>query len=298
LYVPVKHGAAVVIIGEERGKNPEQLAALIAEYAISNWYSTPSILRLLVEFGKLGRFDFSNLRIVIFAGEVFPPKHQLALRAFWPHPKYYNLYGPTETNVCTYEHVIDVDAGQGGAFSIGKVCSDDRARVVSVDGRDVALGEEGELVITGGSVMLGYWNLPENNVRAFLIDEYEIAWYRTGDLVVEQPDGSFLFHGRRDRMVKRRGYRVELGEIEAALYRHQHITEAAAIAVPDNEGSVLIQVFINWTADGKPSTIELKSFAAKNLPSYMIPDRFITLTTLPKTSTDKIDYQKLKGMTE
>jgi amino acid adenylation domain-containing protein len=296
LYVPIKHGAAVVIIGEDTGKNPQQLATLIAQYAISIWYSTPSILRLLVEFGKLERFKYDSLRLVLYAGEVFPVKHQRTLRSIWPGPIYYNLYGPTETNVCTFDQVANVDDAQGGAFCIGKVCSGDRGRVIDPDGQDVTRGEEGELVIAGGSVMLGYWNLPENNSRAFLLDDENIAWYRTGDLVVEQPDHSFLFHGRRDRMVKRRGYRVELGEIEAAMYRHEKITEAAAIALPDNESGVLIKLFHNWAGDGKPSTIDLKSFASKNLPAYMVPDRFVVLADLPKTSTDKIDYQKLKEM--
>ena len=80
LYVPMQHGATIVLIGEERGKQPLQLAPLIATSRITIWYSTPSILRLLVEFGKMERHDYSALRIVHYAGEVFPPKHQRALR--------------------------------------------------------------------------------------------------------------------------------------------------------------------------------------------------------------------------
>lgn len=94
-------------------------------------------------------------------------------------------------------------------------------------------------------------------------------------------------------MVKRRGYRVELGEIEAALYRHPEVREAAVVAVPDEESGVLITAYLCWAGDGRPSTIKMKQFSAGNLPLYMIPDRFTFMPHLPKTSTDKIDYQRL-----
>ncbi|MGE0387691.1 MAG: amino acid adenylation domain-containing protein [Gammaproteobacteria bacterium] len=297
LYVPVMHGAAIVVIGEERGKAPLKLAQLIVDERITVWYSTPSILRLLVEFGKIDQADCSSLRLVLFAGEVFPPKQQRALRQRWPHPVYYNLYGPTETNVCTFERVNTIPPDDAtGPFSIGRVCSGDRARVVDADGRDLPAGQEGELVVAGGSVMLDYWNLPENNARAFITDGNGERWYRTGDLAIDPGDGAYLFRGRRDRMVKRRGYRVELGEIEAALYRHAHVTEAAVVALPDPDSGVIIKAFMNWTGPKKPSLIELKGYASKALPAYMIPDRFSVLAALPKTSTDKIDYQRLKEM--
>jgi amino acid adenylation domain-containing protein len=297
LYVSLKHGATLVLIGEELGKQPQQLAELIAEERLSIWYSTPSILRLLVEFGRMERFDYPALRIVIYAGEVFPPKHQRALRARWPRPVYYNLYGPTETNVCTYDKVTDVPPDDHqGPLPIGSACSGDRTRAVNADGLPVPPGEEGELLVSGGSVMLGYWNLPENNSRVFAREPDGTRWYRTGDMVVDQGGGYYLFLGRRDRMVKRRGYRVELAEIEAALHGHDCITEAGVIAIPDPESGVLIKAFVAWTGGSAPSTVELKSFAAMRLPAYMIPDRFVVLPSLPKTSTDKIDYQKLREL--
>jgi len=294
LFVCVKHGGALTLIGEERGKQPLQLASLVEERRLTIWYSTPSILRLMVEYGKLAERDCRALRLVCYAGEVFPPKHQRSLRAIWPHPLYYNLYGPTETNVCTFDRVDRVpEERAGSALPIGRPCSGDRTRAVDPDGREVPKGQEGELVVTGASVMLGYWNLPEQNARAFLTDEEGARWYRTGDLVIDEGD-SYLFLGRRDRMVKRRGYRVELAEIEAALNRHQHINEAAVVALPDPDSGVLIKAFVSWTGETKPSLVALKSFAAGNLPNYMVPDRFTVLAELPKTSTDKIDYQRLK----
>lgn len=298
LYVALGHGACLVLLGETLGKRPQQLAEVVAAHGITVWYSTPSILRLLVEYGSLDDRDCSALRLVLFAGEVFPIQHWKALKALWPHPTYYNLYGPTETNVCTYYRVPDEDtSGRSEPFPIGTTCANDRTCVADEHGRAVTPGEEGELYVSGGSVMQGYWNRPERTAAAFLIDEAGTRWYRTGDLVREDADGNYLFVGRRDRMIKRRGYRVELGEIEAALYRHPNVAEAAVVALPDEGHGVLVTAFLSWRGDEAPSTIRLKRFCAQHLPLYMIPDRFSVQSALPKTSTDKIDYQKLKTLT-
>jgi acyl-coenzyme A synthetase/AMP-(fatty) acid ligase len=96
-------------------------------------------------------------------------------------------------------------------------------------------------------------------------------------------------------MVKRRGYRVELGEIEVALSKHPDIREVAAIAVPDEESGVRVWAFVVGSQDSKLSIIALKSHSSKNLPPYMIPDVFSIMDNLPRTSTDKIDYQALKS---
>ena len=97
-------------------------------------------------------------------------------------------------------------------------------------------------------------------------------------------------------MVKRRGYRVELGEIEAALYRHPSIKEAAVVATPDEEAGVKITAFLSSRDGKRVSLIELKRLCSEHLPLYMIPDAFAWHETLPKTSTDKTDYQRLKEL--
>lgn len=295
LFVSMKHGATVVLIGEELGKQPMRLAPMIADSKISVWYSTPSILRLLTEFGQLEKLDLSRLRLMLFAGEVFPVKHLAALHRAVPEPRYYNLYGPTETNVCTYfEADARLIATQERPLPIGRVCSGDEAMVVDASGQVVEQGTEGELLIAGGSVMLGYWDLKEQNERAFHIDDAERPWYRTGDIVLEREPGVFTYLGRRDRMVKRRGFRVELGEIEVVLHKHPDVTEAAVIALSDADGQLSVEAFLAWGAAEEPSVLQLKKFCSGVLPSYMVPDRFRFLPSLPKTSTDKIDYQKLK----
>jgi L-proline---[L-prolyl-carrier protein] ligase len=149
--------------------------------------------------------------------------------------------------------------------------------------------------VSGGSVMLGYWNLPERNAAAFHVDQRGTRWYKTGD-VVKDVAGDLVYLGRRDRMVKRRGYRVELGEIEAALYQHPSISEAAVLASTDAHDDVVVRAFVVWSGPERPSTIELKRFCADRLPLYMVPDRWSVQADLPKTSTDKIDYQRLKQL--
>ena len=297
LYVPVKHGATLVLINDALGKNPGALADAIADQGISVWYSTPSILRMLVEFGSLAEKDCPALHTVIFAGEVFPVKHLRQLKSIWSKSRYLNYYGPTETNVCTWYEVLgNIPEDRNEPYPIGKVSTGDVSKVVDETGKEVTPGEEGELLISGGTVMVGYWNLPERNEAAFVTDTDVTRWHKTGDVVRLDEQGDFLYLGRRDRMVKRRGYRVELGEIESALYKHSAITEAAAVALADDDSGVHIKVFYTWKGEKKPSIIALKQFCSQNLPGYMIPDSFSLQETLPKTSTDKIDYQNLKAL--
>lgn len=297
IHVCLKHGATLVLIGEDIGKDAPRLAQLIADERISIWYSAPSILALLAQFGSLAQHDFSALRQVLFAGEVFAVKHLRTLCELLPHPRYFNLYGPTETNVCTYYEVkLPVPPDRSKPYPIGSVCSHLRGRVLDEHGAEVARGSEGELCISGPGVMQGYWALPEQTAKGFFTDAGGMRWYRTGDIVTADAQDCYTYLGRRDRMVKRRGYRVELGEIEAGLYRHPMVKEAAVVAFTDEESGVSITACLSCHQAKRPSLIEIKRFCAENLPLYMVPDRFNWFDSLPKTSTDKIDYQRLKEL--
>jgi acyl-coenzyme A synthetase/AMP-(fatty) acid ligase len=299
IYVSLKHGATLVLVEEEIGKDPIRLARWISDKRITVWYSTPSILSFLAQYGKLDQYGFSDLRLVLFAGEVFPIKHLRMLKDLLPSPRYFNLYGPTETNVCTYYEIpatLPVDHTK--PFPIGKDCThyQDMIKIVDEQGQPVEIGQMGELIATGPGVMQGYWNLPERTANAFLVDPSGQRWYKTGDVVVQDEDGNYLYVSRRDRMVKKRGYRVELGEIEAGLYKHPDVKEAAVIALSNEENGVQIKAFLSFKSGQHPSRIDLKRFCAENLLTYMIPDFFSFLESLPKTSTNKIDYQKLKTL--
>jgi amino acid adenylation domain-containing protein len=296
LFVSCRRGATLVLIGEALGKDPVRLGAFLARAGITVWYSAPSILALLAQYGGLERGDFAPPRLVLFAGEVFPVAPLKRLRSLWRVSKMWNLYGPTETNVCTAYEVpdtIDLDLDRTAALPIGTVCPPLKAKVVDEEGRDVAAGTLGELVIAGPGVMRGYFRQPELTARAFVRDDAGTSWYRTGDLVVDDGSGCFVFHGRRDRMVKKRGYRIELGEIESALYRHEGVDRAAVVAKADEAG-VSIAAFVAMKPEHRGSVIAMKRHCTTYLPHYMVPDTIVFLSDLPKTSTDKVDYQRLK----
>lgn len=296
LYVALRHGASVTLLGEELGKEPQKLATVIADERLTVWYSTPSILAMLARHGRLDRLDCSALRLVLFAGEVFPIAALRMIMACWPTPAYHNLYGPTETNVCTaFALPRTVPDDQTTPFPIGTTCAHYEARVADENGQPVTRGALGELLMRGPGVMEGYWNLPERTASAFITVD-DVRWYRTGDLVVENDDGCFTFHGRADRMVKRRGYRIELGEVEAAMLRHPDVRDAAVVATSSEADGTRITAFLTAQGDAKPSLLALKQYAVTALPRYMAPDAYRWLDAIPLTSTDKTDYQSLRAL--
>jgi amino acid adenylation domain-containing protein len=293
LYVSIKHGAALYLISEELGKNPKELARFVESSRLTVWYSTPSILSLLAQFGGLEGRNCDSLRLVLFAGEVFPIKHLRAITGLWPAPAYFNLYGPTETNVCTFARIPSrIPPDRETPFPIGPACSHCTPLVLDEpNGREVPAGEEGLLYMAGPSVFPGYWNRPVENAAAFLERDGR-RWYNTGDVVREDGVDGFIYLGRRDRMVKRRGYRIELGEIERALYQHPRVREAAVVSVADPDG-IKIAAYLAPHPGERPSIVAMKTFCAEHLPSYMNPDVFTFLDALPRTSTNKVDYQAL-----
>ena len=295
LFASCRAGATLVLIGEATGKDPAKLAGFLWSAKISVWYSAPSILAMLADFGAIAATHFPAPRLVLFAGEVYPIDSLRKLREAWPAATLWNLYGPTETNVCTAQAIpavipADVDA----PYPIGAACSGASARVVDEHGRPVPEGAIGELIVNGPSVMLGYFGRPDLTAKAFFLDDRG-AWYRTGDLATDLGGGVYRFHGRRDRMVKKRGYRIELGEVEAALYRHEGVDRVAAIARTGPDG-VAITAFVAMKPGQKGSIIALKRHCTRHLPPYMIPDEVQFLSGLPTTSTDKVDYQGLKRL--
>jgi L-proline---[L-prolyl-carrier protein] ligase len=296
IYVSIKHGATLYIVGEELGKSPKELSAFIAASRLTVWYSTPSILALLSQFGDLPSRDCSALRLVLFAGEVFPVKHLRSLVTLWPTPDYYNLYGPTETNVCTFARIpTPIPGDRTTPYPIGYCCGHCDPLVLDGEGHEAPRQAEGLLHIAGPSVFLGYWNRPELNATVFL-EHASRRWYNTGDVVTWDPANGFIYLGRRDRMVKRHGYRIELGEIERGLYQHPAISEAAIIAVPDESAGVRILAYLSSRAAERPSIVEMKMFCGRQLPSYMSPDALIFMNALPRTSTNKVDYQSLTAL--
>jgi len=293
IFATCRAAACLTVLPEGAATFPASIARWLEAVRISVWYSVPSVLTLLACYGGLRQFDLSDLRMVIFAGEVFPPKHLARLMAELPHPRYLNWYGPTETNVCT---AFEVPAGWADvqAAPIGKACANTEVFAVTSEGRRVYQpGEEGELYVRGPSLMRGYWGEPAKTsevlVRNPFRAEYDELVYRTGDLVTLEPGGNYVYLGRGDSMVKIRGYRVELGEVEATLCRHPAIREAAVLPVPDELlGSRLRAVVI---ADGGSDLTreKVQDHCRRWLPAYMVPDIVEFREEMPRTSTGKVD---------
>lgn len=302
LFATIKAGGTVVLVPSALSVFPLNLVKFMAEQRITIWYSVPSALTRLVLYGNLPKFDLSHLRTILFAGEVFPIKYLRQLMELLPHASYYNLYGPTETNVCTCYSVPPLDSERTEPISIGKGCANSEILVLNEQDERVAPGNVGELCVRGPGLMRGYWGLPERTAQSLI--HYVVhphlgaeAIYRTGDLVREEADGNYTYLGRRDNQIKSRGYRIELGEIETVLYSHPEIEEAAVIPIPDEEIGNRIKAFVVLRNGQAFTHSTLETFCATRLPKYMIPHQLEIRTALPKTSTGKVDKTHLRSST-
>jgi amino acid adenylation domain-containing protein len=294
LYATMKAGASLALVPDGTSTFPVKLAQWIAANGITVWYSVPSILTLLLLKGGLERVDLAKLRLVLFAGEVFPTKYLRDLTRALAHVDFVNLYGPTETNVITWYRVPALADGQNEPIPIGRACANSDVFLVDDEGRQVdGPGAQGELYARGPTVAQGYWADPEKTARGFVQNPFQPHFadraYRTGDIVALGADGEIRLLGRRDRMIKSRGYRIELDEIETVLYAHPEVKEAAVIGVPDELAGNTIQAFVA----GGASLAELRDHCLAKLPRYMVPERFELLEVLPKTSTGKVDRPAL-----
>ena len=294
LFAAAKTAAAVVIVPTEASVFPRRLAEFIEQEEISIWYSVPSVLSMLTVRGGLTGGEFPRLRAVLFAGEVFPTRYLRELMELLPHARFCNLYGPTETNVCTYYEVPRLRRDETAPIPIGRAIDDVAVLVVTDDGTLAQPGEVGELCVRGPTVMSGYWGDPERTAKVLVPNpfrsEYDEPMYRTGDLVREE-GGQLVFLGRRDSQIKSRGYRIELGEIESVLTAHPEVVECAVTAVPDPLLTNTLKAFV--VPRDQIEQHDIVRFCAQHLPRYMIPDAIELCRSLPRTSTGKIDRQSL-----
>jgi amino acid adenylation domain-containing protein len=276
-------GAACVLVPEHIVWMPRFVVQLLRHTRITCWYSVPSILTGMLQDGGFAEGGNPDLRLVLFAGEVFASANAARLLATVPHANCVNLYGPTETNVVSWYKLPAVfDVAQ--PLPIGKACPYAALRLDK---------SNGELLAAGESLMTEYCSLPGETARAFTVLEGR-RYYRTGDRVTLGPGGDYTFVGRLDRQVKRRGFRIELGEIEAALGRHDSVLEAAAVAGRDGTLGTVITIFIRTRAAAGLSLIEVKAYCARSLPHYMLPDRVVFVDAIPRGSRGKIDYAALE----
>lgn len=300
--------ATTVIIPEAYTKVPASLSQLIEDEALTIWYSVPLALTQLWLRGILSERDLTALRWVLFAGEPWAAKYLHAMRQQLPHAWFSNIYGPAEVNQCMYYHLPPFEEEETqpeNITPIGQVWANSEALVVDENNHPVASGDIGELLIRTATMMSGYWQRPDLSATAFFhthVANQPAIFYRTGDLVIQQPDNQYRFVGRKDRQIKTRGYRVELDEVEAALVSHPQVEEAATYAIMADTGSyniaaaVIVKPDANSqdTIDQPAIAATLKRYAAKRLPSYALPQQIVVLQAFPRTGTGKIDRRALQ----
>lgn len=293
-------GATTHIIPEAVTKFPASMANWIQNEKITVWYSVPYALIQMLDRANLTLKDFSSLRWILFAGEPFPTKHLRDLMKIFPEVKFSNLYGPTETNVCTFYNVSPIAESNDEPIPIGLPCGNVEDLVVDETGKPVPDGDIGELLIRGGVVMRGYWARPDLTEKGFfrrqLTTQFDDIFYRTGDLVQKLTDGNFRFLGRKDRQIKTRGYRVELDEIETVLLSHPDIAEAAVYPVPDHDGSNLIEAAVILKENAEIVKDDIFDLAKSRLPNYAVPNQIHIMDDFPRTSTGKINRRALLSM--
>ncbi|MFF7728694.1 D-alanine--poly(phosphoribitol) ligase [Streptomyces sp. NPDC008001] len=293
LFVALSAGAAVWIVPDAAARDVTALATGMREHGITVWYSVPSVLHLLTASGALTPDVTRSLRYVLFAGEVFPVPQLRALAERLPEDTaLYNLYGPTETNVCTYHRVRPEDLLRDTPVPIGLPITGARVSVVA-DGRPTGVpGAIGELVVEGDCVTPGYWRRPDDPAASF----HCRGMHPTGDLVSRE-DGLLVYRGRKDRMVKLNGYRVELGEIEAAVLTHPAVAEAAVVVRTEQDaGGGQPRIALYYTlrpGAARPGLVRLKQHCARLLPRYMLPRTATCLDRLPHNANGKTDYRRL-----
>ncbi|MFF9011061.1 AMP-binding protein [Streptomyces goshikiensis] len=293
-------GATVVIPGEREAL---LATAYVRDRRITHWFSVPSMISRARQLRLLKPCSMPGLRWSVFIGEPFTLEQAAAWAEAAPHSRIENIYGPTELTVSCTSHLLPADRDDwpdsgNGTVPIGLPYPHVEILVVDADG---AASEEGELCVRGIQRFGGYLDPAENSgrfhcpgperVHAYngtgpLTDEH---WYRTGDRV-RWVDGELVHLGRLDRQVKLRGFRMELGDIEAAIRRLPGVEDAAVVVVR-GQGEPALVGFHTGEAD-KSARAEL----AAMLPAYMVPQRLSGLAQLPLNANGKTDYLKVTDL--
>ena len=263
----------------------------------------PSALSLLASYKNLDDHDLSSLRLILFAGEQFPLKYLRRLREAVPGARFCNMYGQTEANSSTYYWVEQLPSDAKTSLPIGRSLPNFEVFSLDEDGKRVTEpGQEGELYVRASTVALGYWGEAEKTEKAFVIHplrpDLKERVYKTGDVVSLDSQGNYVFLGRKDHMIKSRGYRIEIGEIETVLRNHPEIENAVVIPIPDELIGNRISVIIVPSMPGRMKKEDILQYCFQHLPKYMIPESVEFRDSLPITSSGKVDRKKLSDSAE
>jgi amino acid adenylation domain-containing protein len=284
LLLPLTIGARLVVADETMTRDGAMLSERLAHGDITILQATPATWEMLIESGWHG----NNGLQALCGGEAL--SSALAARILARVKSLWNLYGPTEATIwSTLAPITNVD----GAIPIGHPIANTVCLVVDGSLKPVGAGIVGELLIGGAGLARGYHNDPVRTAERFVADPLVSAhrWFRTGDLVRAQSDGTLQFLGRRDQQVKIRGFRIELGEIEAVLRKHACVRNAVVLAVGDDLLNRRLTAFVETSM---PIEIhELEAHLRDLLPRYMIPDVIELVAAIPRLPNGKIDRRHL-----
>ncbi|MCP4407283.1 MAG: D-alanine--poly(phosphoribitol) ligase [Gammaproteobacteria bacterium] len=274
LFAVPAAGAATYFVPEEFKLAPARLVDWLRQQAISTWYTVPSMLGMVTLKGGLNKQGLPWLRQLLFAGEVFPTPRLQQLCALLPDTDFYNLFGPTETNVCLYWPVDKARLNGTGRIPVGgSACQ----AQLAVD------PEQGELLVKGPCLMSGYWQ--DGKVVPVLDAQ---GWFHTGDRVKVNAVGEFEYYGRLDRMIKSAGYRIEPAEIEQVLGAAPGVLQAAVVGIPDSLSGTRIAAAVEGA-----DRFSLQAYASRQLAAWMRPSFYLFVNDLPLLPNGKTDYQAI-----
>ncbi|HZF12826.1 MAG TPA: amino acid adenylation domain-containing protein, partial [Thermoanaerobaculia bacterium] len=306
LWGALLHGGRLVVVPRWLARAPDAFQALLAREGVTVLNQTPSAFYALIEADRAADAGAAeSLRAVVFGGEALDPERLAPWFArHGERTKLVNMYGITETTVhVTYRPLGALDLGRPGGSPIGVPIPDLDTHVVDASLQPAPLGVPGELAVGGAGLARGYLGRPELTAVRFCPDPWSgrpgARLYRSGDLVRRRAGGELQYLGRIDQQVKVRGFRVELGEIEAALCRHPAVRAAVVTARADAD-SVGDRLVAYLVADDDrapmpplPPIEELRSFLQETLPDYMVPAIFVPLAALPLSPSGKVDRRAL-----
>ncbi|HEY8208039.1 MAG TPA: amino acid adenylation domain-containing protein [Myxococcaceae bacterium] len=300
VHFAVRAGATVHLVPEPDAAMPGAFARWLTAAQPTVLFTVPSMLRRLAELPSLATYRFPALRALIFSGEPPHPPSLRALRAVFPKATLHHWYGSTEAALMTAAS-FPPEAAVPDVLPIGTAVSNVDVARSDEGGAPAAWvpGTEGELLVSGTTLLDGYCNDPGRTAEAFVLaagpGQLARRWFRTRDHVRCGPDGQLSFVCRLDRMVKVGGVRVDLGEVEAAIERAPGVREAAVIAVGDPVSGCRLWAF---AAGDARSAEELGAALRDVLPAHMLPARIELRPSLPRTATGKLDRPALARLAE
>ena len=278
-------GGRLFLVDTRLLRSPSEFCALMRDEGINVATLPPSYL------ATLHPQELPDLESLVVAGEVCPP----AVAERWQEQcRLFNAYGPTEASVCATIHRCEGPVGE--RVSIGRAIGNVQVHLLDEAMHSLSPGATGELYIGGVGIAWGYWGRSRLTAERFVPDPTGtnpgMRLYRTGDRARLLADGQLEFIGRTDEQVKLRGYRIEPGEVEAALMQHPQVRNAAVVAQEGQEHSILA-AYVVWENDVTPSHSKLASYLRERLPPHMVPAVYANVARMPLTRAGKIDRSQL-----